>query len=155
VIRARLAVLPLAIVPFVLRAVSESYDATYARDLDDAGALVRGELDRLGADVTQKTRAVAAAGTLMTEIARLLEDDNQAALVALAEPALAESGLDVLSVIDRSGRTLLSGHLPARLRSASPPRPCSPRWSCGRATRSGRRRRCSWPCPPGSRTGRW
>ena len=46
-----IAALPLMVVPLVIQAVSDSFDRTFARDLDEATKLVRNELDRMKADV--------------------------------------------------------------------------------------------------------
>ncbi len=108
------AALPLTVVPLVIRAVTDSYDSASARELDDAAHLVQSELDRLTTEVMDRTKAVAA-GSLTADVADYSEGGDPAALIGLAAPALAESGLDVLEIVDEQGRILLCGHLPARL----------------------------------------
>jgi nitrogen fixation/metabolism regulation signal transduction histidine kinase len=111
---AAVAFLPLLSVPFVIRQVSQSFDRSFARDLDDAGKLATSELERLRADVRARTQAVIE-GRLPEEIARLSSTGESAALLDLAAPAVASSGLDVLEVLDHDGRILLCGQLPVRL----------------------------------------
>jgi two-component system nitrogen regulation sensor histidine kinase NtrY len=108
------AALPLIVVPLVIHAVNDSYDNVFAGDLEHATRLVRGEMDRLSQDVTEHAQAVVN-GSLLPEVHRRLEGSDGAPLVDLAGPALSESGLDILEVVDRDGRILLSGHLPARM----------------------------------------
>lgn len=115
---AAVAALPLLVVPLVIRAVTESYDVNFARDLDDAVQLVETEVERFGADV--RTRAETASTLLGPEVARRLERGLTTALFDAAETSLARTGLDVLEVVDRDGRVLLSGHLPARLGDRDP-----------------------------------
>jgi nitrogen fixation/metabolism regulation signal transduction histidine kinase len=114
-----IAALPLMVVPLVIQAVSDSYDRTFARDLEEATKLVRSELDRMKADVVERTRA-ATRSSLLPEINRRLDGLEGSALVDLAGPALSESGLDILEVVERDGRILLSGHLPARMGDIDP-----------------------------------
>lgn len=116
---AAVAALPLLTVPLVLRAVNESYDRSFARELDEAARLVRAELDREGAEVLGRTRA-AATGALSRAVAQGLDEGDPSGLVASAPAWLSDSGLDVLEMIDHEGRILFSGHLPARLGDDDP-----------------------------------
>ncbi len=111
---AAVAAVPLLTVPLVLRSVNGSFDRAYARELDGAAKVVEAELDRLGAEVESRTRAQAG-GRLADEVARSLTDGDTASLVAESRGLLADSGLDVLEVIDRDGTILFSGQVPARL----------------------------------------
>jgi signal transduction histidine kinase len=111
---AAVASLPLIAVPFVIRQVTQSYDAAFASDLEDAGSFARSEIVRLTADIRSRTRAVID-GTLLAEIQRAVDAGNGAGLLNLAAPALTASGLDVLEVVDGEGHILLCGQLPVRL----------------------------------------
>lgn len=115
---AAVAALPLLVVPLVIRAVTQSYDLSFARELDDAVRLVETEYERQGADLLG--RGERAAVIVGPELASLLDRGDPAQIFDAATTSLARTGLDVLSFTDRTGRVLLSGHLPGRLGDQDP-----------------------------------
>jgi nitrogen fixation/metabolism regulation signal transduction histidine kinase len=119
---ALVAALPLLVLAFpARRVVSDAYEEALSARLEGAqraGALSLDDLvheaDRAAQDLAQ--------GEPLAELAQQIHDGDAdpSQLLTLANRLMVSRGIDVLEILDSSGRVLSSGHLPARAGDPDP-----------------------------------
>ena len=110
-----LAVVPLLVAgPLAIRDLRGTLSAELSSRVDASTAAARAALERTSEDVRRAVEDLAQSAAL-EEIAREIHAGGSPQLAASAERLMRGRGLTVLSLFDRAGVTLSSGHLPARI----------------------------------------
>ncbi len=104
-----------AVVPIALRNISGLLQRQHEARIDQEMIAVDATVQRLGADV-QRAMDELASSPALEDVARdAAKTPPPPALTSAAASLMTPRGLTVLSLFDADGRTLSSGHLPARL----------------------------------------
>ncbi len=105
----------LAVVPIALRNLSALLQRQQESRIDQEMAAVDATVQRLGADVQRAMDELATSPALEDAARDAAKLPPPPALTSAAATLMVPRGLSVLSLFDADGRTLSSGHLPARL----------------------------------------
>lgn len=109
----------LLVLPFALRGLSQLLSRQQDARIDRVMDAVRAALERASADVEHSVNELSQSPAL-EEIARGLKETSLAPDRRTAQELMAPRRLNVLSLLDERGRTLLSGHNPGRLGDPDP-----------------------------------
>ncbi|MBS1152279.1 MAG: atoS [Myxococcaceae bacterium] len=104
-----------AVVPIALRNLSALLQRQQERRIDQQMVAVDATVQRLGADVQRAMDELASSPALEDAARDAAKTPPPPALTSAAGALMVPRGLSVLSLFDADGRTLSSGHLPARL----------------------------------------
>ncbi len=104
-----------AVVPIALRNLSALLQRQQEGRIDQEMAAVDATVQRLGADVQRAMDELATSPALEDAARDAAKTPPPPALTSAAATLMVPRGLSVLSLFDADGRTLSSGHLPARL----------------------------------------
>lgn len=108
------------VVPLALRNVSALLEEQLDSRVDQVQTAARASLDRRGGEVHRAMNELAQS-TALEEVARdAARVPPPPSVTQAARALMAPRGLSVLAVLDEKGRTLSSGHLPARLFEEDP-----------------------------------
>ena len=111
-----LATLQLAVVaPLALRSLSALLAQQQEARVDQLMITAQAEVERLRDDVKHAMDELALSQALEDVARDAARAPTPAHVTAAAEKLMTPRGLDVLALLDDSGRTLSSGHLPARI----------------------------------------
>src|SRR5215211_2076008 len=110
-----LAVVPLLVaVPLAIRDLRRTLSRELDARITATTAAARAALDRSSEDVRRAVEELSQSVAL-EDVAREIHAGGSPQLAASAERLMRSRGLTVLSLLDRAGVTLSSGHLPARI----------------------------------------
>ncbi len=104
-----------AVVPLALRNLNQTLSRQLESRIDGVEAAARAALERSGSETSRAMDELAGSDAFEKVARDLRQEPAPPALAGAARALMQPRGLNVLSLFDEKGRTLSSGHLPARL----------------------------------------
>ncbi|MHB8878279.1 MAG: sensor histidine kinase [Myxococcaceae bacterium] len=104
-----------AVVPLALRNLNQTLSRQLETRIDGVMAAAASSLERTSSEATRAMDELAGSDALEKVAKDLRQEQPPSTIAGTAEALMRPRGLTVLSLFDEGGRTLSSGHLPARL----------------------------------------